>query len=79
MTHLENSLSSEKKLNKILEIFAINAIIGIEKNMPVQEVADLNKTSCIMFFNMNEVSAEFLVSKWVEKACELGVMKKTGN
>ena len=59
---------------QILSVFGINAIIGKEKGLTVQEIANVNKDAPILLFGLTELVAEKAVTMWVDSCVELKVM-----
>jgi len=60
----------------ILEAFGANAVLGRDKGLTVQEVANINKELAISLFGLTKDVAEVVVTKWVESCIELKVMTK---
>ena len=58
----------------LLQQFGFNAIKGYKLGLTVQQVANINKTTAIDFFGLNEDQSELIVTLWVEQCKLSGIM-----
>lgn len=62
-------------IKNITQVFGLNAMIANTRGLSVQECADINKQAAIIMFNMSEVDAEKLVTKWVQECKKAKIMR----
>lgn len=62
-------------MKNLFEMFGLNAVIGKSRGLSVQEVANINKETAILF-GFTESESEAIVNQWVDTAISFGVMSK---
>jgi hypothetical protein len=71
----KNKETMKNQITKLMEVFGINALIGKEKGLSIQDIAIVNKEAA-KASGFNDFKSEKIVEYWVSQCLELGVFAK---